>query len=338
VVTQTGATTYTFEIATDSAFTAKVQTKDAVPEAGPGQTSVKLDTLAPARDYFWHVRAQGGGTTGVFGATYRFTVGPAITLNAPVPLSPLTGAGTTARPVLTVANVSRTGPAGPLVYKFEIADNPGFNPVAVTVTVPEGTGQTTLGVSNYPMDLGASRTYYWRATASDAANGVTSPVSSTQTFVTTFAIDLSKVMYLMSPNVSTWPPTGVLEIVDQDGNPAQGGYMCMKFTDPGWPDVPFFGDPTFGVFANQWYFANIGGTWYGGAGEWLYRGVGTCKGGQSTTGIGPDSGFGPPFSSWVPKAGELVGFMVSSVARRGLRSVDQRTNVVVQGWVDSSQR
>ena len=38
VSTQPGAT-YTFEIATDPAFTTKVQTKDAVPEGGGGQTS-----------------------------------------------------------------------------------------------------------------------------------------------------------------------------------------------------------------------------------------------------------------------------------------------------------
>ena len=96
-------------------------------------------------------------------------------------------------------------------------------------------------------------------------------------------------------------------------------------------------EPGFGVYANQWYFARINGTWYGGAGEWIYRGAGSCKAGQGTFTIGPDSGFGPPFSTWVPKVGELVGFMVTSVARFGVqRTVDQRSNVIVQPWRDTS--
>jgi hypothetical protein len=115
----------------------------------------------------------------------------------------------------------------------------------------------------------------------------------------------------------------------------------MSYTDPGWPDShwPFGGeDPNFGVYANQWYFARIGGQWYGGAGEWIYRGASSCKAGQGTRTIGPDSGFGPPFSSWVPQVGELVGFMVSSVARNGpvRRTVDERSNVIVQPWRDTS--
>ena len=52
------------------------------------------DALPAARDYYWHARAQGAGTTGVFGATFKFTVGPAITISQPVPIAPLTGAQT----------------------------------------------------------------------------------------------------------------------------------------------------------------------------------------------------------------------------------------------------
>ena len=333
VVTKTGGTTYTFEVATDSAFSSKVQTKEGVVEAQAGQTSVKLDVLAAAKDYYWHARAQSSGTSGVFGATYKFTVGPAIIISPPILLTPQDGAAKGARPTLTVANAARQGPAGPITYLFELAVNPAFGPIAISATVPEGPVETSFKPTT---DLAANQTYYWRVTARDAANGVSSPPSTSRTFITSQAIDLSKVVYLKSPNVSAWPETGTLTIVEQDGSAAAGGPMCMSFTDPGWPDVPFFGDPKFGVFANQWYFANIGGIWYGGAGEWLYRGVGSCKAGQGTKSIGPDSGFGPPFSTWVPKPGELVGFMVSSVARAGMRSVDERTNVIVQPWYDSS--
>ena len=49
VITQAGTTTYTFEVATDTAFSAKVQIKDNVAEGTGGQTSIKLDTLPPTR-------------------------------------------------------------------------------------------------------------------------------------------------------------------------------------------------------------------------------------------------------------------------------------------------
>jgi hypothetical protein len=327
---------YLFEVATDAAFTTKVQTKDAVAEGTGGQTSVKLDALAAAKDYYWHARASGGGTTGVFGTMYKFSVGPAIVLNPPIAVRPASGAQTGGRPSLTVTNATKQGPAGAITYKFEISASAAFTPILVSGTVPETAGQTTF---TPPTDLAANTTLFWRVTAIDAINGITSAPSTAQSFVTSFAIDLSKVVFLHSPDVSNWPQTGTLILVEQDG--AAPGPMCMTFTDPGWPDShwPFPGpDPNFGVYGNQWYFANIGGTWYGGAGEWLYRGAATCKAGQGTTTIGPDSGFGQPFASWVPKPGELVGFMVSSVARNGpvQRTVDERTNVIVQPWHDSS--
>jgi hypothetical protein len=256
-------------------------------------------------------------------------------------LSPASGAQTDARPTFTVNNATRTGPASPVTYRFEIAANPAFNPLSLDVTVPEDTtGRTTLRIQR-PAELPAETTIYWRVTASDAINGVSSPTSSATSFTTALAIDLRRVVFLASPDTSTWPETGVLDLVEQDGNAALGGPLCTRFTDPGWPDSPWpYGgpDPNFGVFANQWYFAKINGVWYGGAGEWIYRGAGACKAGQGTRTIGPDSGFGEPFASWVPRPGELVGYMISSVARRGSvrRTVDERTNIIVQPWRDSS--
>ena len=61
VIAQAGTTTYTFEVATDSAFSATVQTKDNVAEGPGGQTSVRLDTLPADKDYYWHARAQRTG-------------------------------------------------------------------------------------------------------------------------------------------------------------------------------------------------------------------------------------------------------------------------------------
>ena len=49
VVTKTGATTYTFEVSTDSAFSTKVQTKDNVAEGTGGQTGSRSTCCPPRR-------------------------------------------------------------------------------------------------------------------------------------------------------------------------------------------------------------------------------------------------------------------------------------------------
>jgi len=163
VVTKPGDTTYTFEVATDVAFGSKVQTKDGVAEASGGQTSVRLDPLAPARDYYWRVRAQGGGTTGVFGAIFRFTVGAAVVLNAPTAVSPLNGTTTAGWPIFTVNNAPKSGPAGALTYRFEISTNNLFTTIVLAGNVPEGVNRTSFVP---PANLAApsQAALFWRAT------------------------------------------------------------------------------------------------------------------------------------------------------------------------------
>jgi hypothetical protein len=336
VLTQGAAATYTFEVSADASFSSKAYSKTGVAAGSSGQTSLTIDKIGAGTSYFWHARAEGGGTTGPFSAARAFTIGPAIVIDSATLLSPISGAGTGARPTFTVTNATRSGPIGALTYKFEIATSNAFSPVLVTGTVNEGASRTTF---TPPSDLPAEAPLFWRVTVSDVANGVSGPATLAASFVTAFAIDLKKVVYLNSPDVSSWPQTATLSLVEQDGG--GDGPVCMSYTDPGWPDShwPFGGaDPDFGVYANQWYFARINGTWYGGAGEWIYRGASSCKAGQGTRTIGPDAGFGQPFSSWVPQVGELVGFMVSSVARNGpvKRTVDERSNVIVQPWRDTS--
>ena len=95
-------------------------------------------------------------------------------------------------------------------------------------------------------------------------------------------------------------------------------------------------DPATQVQANQWYFANIGGQWYGGSGENM-RPNQICKQGQMSEAIGPDGTWGGPMDSWAPRAGELVGYMMTTPARfwPSMKTVDERSNMVVQPWVDS---
>jgi len=339
VVTNGAAATYTFEVAADQAFANKVQTKDAPAQAN-GQTSVALDPLPASRDYYWHARASGGGTTGLFGDTMKFTIGPAVTVNAPAPVSPANGSPTTGQPTLLVANAPHQGPAGPITYKFEIASDPAFASIVASGTVAEQPAQTAF---TPPVDLGANRTFYWRATAMDATNGVTSASSVVWSFVTAFAIDLNTVVvsYRDAPHdIGTWRQTATIQAVEQDGSAAAGGIMCIRFSmSELWPAIPFFGDATVPVYANQWYFARIGGQWYGGPGEYLRADrASICKTGQGTTTIGPDGGWTGPMASWIPKVGEMVGYMVSTPARNysAHHTVNQRSNIVVQPWRDTS--
>jgi hypothetical protein len=174
--------TYTFEVASDAAFAAKVQTKTGVVEGINGQTTAALDPLPASTRYFWHARADSGGTTGSFGATLQFSVGGAVSLSAPAPISPANGASILQSPTLTVANATKTGLAGSLTYTFEVSDSTAFSSLAATGTVAEGGGLQTSYVVSPPLAVG--KTYYWRATAADAANGVSSFPSAVQSFNT----------------------------------------------------------------------------------------------------------------------------------------------------------
>jgi hypothetical protein len=207
VATQPGGTTYTFEVATDLSFASKVQTKENVAE-GNGQTSVRLDALAASRDYYWHVRAQSAGTTGVFGPTYKFTMGAAIVINSPVPIAPLTGTQTSLRPAFRVTNAGKSGPAGPLTYRFEISTAGNFSSILITGVNSEGVNETGfVPATNLPSGIGL----FWRATAIDTANGVSSTPSAVQSFT---ASEPSQAEFIAAQIGQTlWPgtvPTGTV--------------------------------------------------------------------------------------------------------------------------------
>jgi hypothetical protein len=172
-------TTYTFEVAADIAFTTKVQTKDGISAGITGQTSAQLDPLPAQKDYYWRARAQAPGAAGTFSDPFKFTIGGAIALGAPVPIGPLSNAETTSRPALRVSNVSRTGPTGPISYRFEIAGDSGFASLLVTGNNSEGLNETGFIPT---IDLPMRARLFWRAFAIDAANAVTSPPSTVQSF------------------------------------------------------------------------------------------------------------------------------------------------------------
>jgi hypothetical protein len=171
-------TTYTFEVSTDISFTTKVQTKE-VPEASVGFTSAQLDPLPAGATYYWRARAQASGGTGTFSDLFKFSLGGAVTLGSPTPISPLTNAETGVRPALRVTNVSRSGSTGALTYKFEIARDSTFGSLVASGTNSEGVNETGFIPTS---DLPTNTLLFWRATASDAANFIISGASTTQSF------------------------------------------------------------------------------------------------------------------------------------------------------------
>lgn len=182
VLTQGVTPTYTFEVASDAAFSTKIVTKSGVAQGTNGHTSVAIDLLPAGADYFWHARAEGGGTTGPFSGARKMTIGAAVALGAPTAISPTNGATAAGWPTFTIANASRSGPVGNVVYRFEVSTTTTFTSLILTGVVPEGTNQTSFTPPGSQAPPPMNTTLYWRATAIDQTNGVTGPVSIPQSF------------------------------------------------------------------------------------------------------------------------------------------------------------
>jgi hypothetical protein len=153
------------------------------------------------------------------------------------------------------------------------------------------------------------------AAASNAA-GV-SQVSGTGATATGDQIDVSQVKWLHA-DVSGWKQTSTVTDVDISSKS-----VSIEHTKAGkWPH---FG----GAEGNPWVFVNRGGRWYAATYEWLRPGQ--TKKYVTAADIGAHTKR-EPIESWQPQPGELVGFMVSTPARTGGRTVNERSNVVLTRW------
>jgi hypothetical protein len=87
---------------------------------------------------------------------------------------------------------------------------------------------------------------------------VSSAPTSAISFTTSLAIDLSRGVVSHpaasgAGQIASWPQTATIQAVEQDGNPAADGIMCISFaTSLDWPSTPFFGAAEVQVYANQW--------------------------------------------------------------------------------------
>jgi hypothetical protein len=180
VTTSSAAVTYTFEVAADLAFSNVVYAKSSVP-AGSGTTSLTVNVLAGGNTYYWRARVDSGDAVSPNSRTASLVVGPEVVLQIPVLGPPDDGVYVPSQPTLSVQNVQRSGPAGAIVYRFEVADSATFaHLVYVAAAVAERTDldHTPLQVT----DQLAPGTYYWRVRAVDGSNAVISPYSAVKMF------------------------------------------------------------------------------------------------------------------------------------------------------------
>jgi hypothetical protein len=342
--------TYVFEIAVDAGFTNKVFSREGVSPGSDGRTSVKLvESLASGRTYYWRARALDGANTGAYAAAANFDVYTPVVIQAPTLISPVDGTKVAStKPTFKVTNAARSGPVGAITYSFQISETQSFSAIVLNAVVPEGSGQTNYTATQ---DLTYGKTYYWRARASDPTT--TGAWSVTQWFVAPTQIvtptptpdpppgggsssdqlSVGAAVIVKGPSAfASWSVTSTVTSVS-----TSGGNLCIYHSMLGkWPSTAFFGDAGTQVEGNQWVFANIGGRWYGGAADW-YRPAQACKG--VTADSMKDAFYNAaeePLHSWTPRPGEQVGFGSSTPARAwpDMRTLDQRTNIVIVTWRD----
>jgi hypothetical protein len=188
---------YTFEVASDSAFLNKVFARSNVTPGTNGRTTITLDPLTVGKAYHWRARAEDGANTGPF-MTAAFEVLPQPELGAPVPVSPIDNQRTSSlRPTLLINAPNRNAAVGPLIYDLQIALDVAITQVISIGRFPEAGEQSTFTPTS---DLPGNRQYYWRVRAGDGETA--SAWSITQTFTTPSAPQAPP------PNPPPGPPGG----------------------------------------------------------------------------------------------------------------------------------
>jgi hypothetical protein len=134
-------------------------------------------------------------------------------------------------------------------------------------------------------------------------------------------LDLATVEWLHA-NVSQWPVTSQITDVKIGADT-----ISISHTKSGqWPVMNYNG---VAVEGTPWVLVNRDGKWFGATYEWLRPGQ--TEKGVSASDIGANIKV-EPLASWQPRPGETVGFMVSTPARDGSRTTNERTNVAFTTW------
>jgi hypothetical protein len=335
----TGSTplTYTFQVASDAGFAAIVYSRDGVAQ-GSGQTALTIDKLAGNKDYYWRSRVSAGSAAGLFSAPRTFNVGPEVILQAPQIVAPANGGNLSSQALLTVNNVARTGPAGPLTYRFEISDSSSFGNLAfVAASVSEQpSGQTSARMD---ANLTTNATYYLRVRASDNSNSITGPYSSVISF-RYVPFDMRQATIQNSPpDLGFWPETAKVTLVNFDPSAIVVDFDKRDSPDR-WPDESFGSGSiqyTLGmcVYINgHWFCSAVVQFWYGR--ELTAGGVPD----QVSYNWFYDPARWGPMTGYQPSDGETVGMFVGAGNLRGRTDpgyvncprVCERSNVAMVPW------
>jgi hypothetical protein len=319
--------TYTIEVATDAAFTNIVYTKTGL-AAGASQV---IDKLPPDKTYYWRARATSGSLPGPNSKPRSFTIGPQVLLSTPAAASGSSNQTFGAQVTLTVSNAQATGPAGPVLYRFQVADSSSFANIVFDSTVPEQAGGMTSVSVTANLTNG---TYWWHTQASDASNGVTTPYSAATSFQVQLFNLASAIMENNPADFASWPQTATITsilfgndfLVDFDARTGAGGVNQ-------WPQAGF-GDG--GIQYTLGLCLNINNQWYCSAAIQFWTGRDLQAGG-SPDAIARNWFYDParwgPMSGYQPSNGELVGvFVGQGNLRNNGNSYKERSNVVLVSW------
>jgi hypothetical protein len=259
---------YNFEVATDGGFANMAFSKSGV-AAGDGTTSVTVDKLGGGRTYYWRVQVNTSSGSGPYSAVRSFTVGPEVVIGTPVLASPINGAQAFSPIALSINNVGRTGPNGPIVYTVEVSTASDFNNIIFSTDAGEQPGSQTV-VTAPISNLVSGSTYFWRARATDATNKITTPNSDVGSFVAQAFNFASAKMWDSPPDAAVWPETAHITSIEFTGFSMRVDFD--RRDGPGrWPDQvpPGFAGPlqyTLGMCRNidgGWNCATIVQFWYG---------------------------------------------------------------------------
>jgi hypothetical protein len=332
------ALTYTFQVATDSAFASIIYSRDGVAQ-GAGTTSLQIDKLSGNKDYFWRSRVSSGSTTGLLSRPRGFNVGPEVVIQTPVLLNPQNNTTSNgASPTLTTNNATVTGPAGAITYKFDVSDSSTFTNLIYSTSVAQGPGQTSMTIPT-SVRLTANATYFWRVQAIDSATAVTSSYSSVFSFKFV-PFDMTKAIMRASPaDMGFWPETAKITLVDLAPDGIVVDFDRRDGPDR-WPDESFGGgsiEYTLGMCLNisgQWYCSAVVQFWYG-----RELSAGGLPGQVSYNWFYDPARWGP-MAGYQPQPGETVGFFVGSGNLRGRNDpgyvtcprICERSNVALVPW------
>ena len=152
---------YVVELASDAAFTNKVFAQSKVTPGTGTQTSIVVDAALTAdRTYYWRAKADDGANESDYSSVAKFDIVVPIVIEAPVPVSPVSGlVASSSRPALVVNNAGVQGRAGRVEYWFEVALDQAFSKTIIQQGVERSSGAQT---SAQMPDLPAGTLLFWR--------------------------------------------------------------------------------------------------------------------------------------------------------------------------------